>query len=283
MITDIRKFNFAFKYLWTKDDFENFQTWLRAQYQGGFEGAFGASVLSGLRCTVTGTDLTVAVSAGIAVNADGRVLYLPNPVTVTVNSPVGNPARTLVVLRPVDSDMTLTPVPTNPTSYFYLHTQLSAQVVVLNGTPGSPPAYPAIQAGDVVLAGFYIDTASSALTVNSFENQKRDVPASRQRRIRKVSSDTTIGHEDNIIEVSCQAGDVTLSLPDRESMKGMEEFLLLRTDTNAAHKLRIVPIGSDVFAYDPTSEYEDSVFFDMPDPLQSAAILAGTAKWLIRR
>lgn len=101
--------------------------------------------------------------------------------------------------------------------------------------------------------------------------------------IRKVSSDTTIGPEDNIIEVNCQSNDVELSLPDRESMKGLEEIVLCRVDTNAAHKLRISTIGDDVFAYDPTSEYEGSTFIDVPDPLQSIAILAGSNKWLARR
>lgn len=204
-VEEVRDFNFVFDYLVNETDMTKFQRWLRAEYRGITQGAFGPSCLSGLKVTQS-SGLQMSVSIGIAVNEDGRMLYLDTATADTpFASPVANPARSLIVLRPINEPTAPTPEPLDPGTDFYLNDILFAEVIIIDGTPAATPVYPSIEPGDVILAGFLIPAGAVGVTIANEELYKRDVPTQLEQRIRAVlSTDSTytVTAADQILEIA---------------------------------------------------------------------------------
>jgi hypothetical protein len=228
--SDIRDFQFYKNYLWSETDFENFETWMKARFGAVNEGAFGAAALTGLIVT-PGGGLNVDVSAGIAVSPSGRQMVLASAGTGAFASPVGNPARSLIVLRPKDTEMTPIQEPLNPSNTVNLHTKLECELVVINGTPGATPQYPAVGAEDVVLMGVKLTSGHVTIAETDLELAPRDVPRPKSKRIRKVASNYQAVATDEIIEIAATGADVTVTLPVAAQMRGRELSVVLIADS----------------------------------------------------
>lgn len=207
MPSEVSLFNFYIQYRWKFTDFEDFQTWLFNALQGSMQGGFGTAAVQGLK--VSCSALNVTASAGIAFNEDGRMLVLEEATAVAVASPAGNPARTLVVLRPVDTEEDEIPRPTNPSEMVPLHVARTAELVVIDGVPGAVPVYPDIEPGDVIVAGFLVSADAVAVTLANLEYYKRDVPRAAERRVRRTTATYTVDAGDDIVEVNT----ATVNLP----------------------------------------------------------------------
>lgn len=252
--TDIRDFNFYAQYIWQHTDFENFQKWTNDKIQGLAEGAFGKSVLTGLTVSPNG-GLQVAIAAGIAVNANGRLLVVPSTQTATFSSPVGNPARSLVVLRPKDTDTDSIQEPTNPLNTVPLTTILGYEIVVISGTPAASPQYPSPQSGDVVLMGVKLSAGHATITEADFEIARIDVPRKPAMRIRQVASDYQATVDDEIIEVAATGGNVTVTLPTAATMRG-RDISVVKIDS-ATGSVIVDGQGSEQISGQNTQEIED--------------------------
>lgn len=218
---NIRRFNSYDQYIVRAEDFDDVQTWLRDRSAAIAEGAFGASVVKGLQVTPN-SGLQVAISAGIAINANGRPLILQAQALALLTSPVGNPSCNLVVLRPVDTDDDDIPQPTDPLTMVPLSTIETAEVVVIAGTPSATPQFPAIQAGDVILMGVRLDAAAVAVAATDMLQVKRNVTPKREKRVRMIASDYTIQSDDEIIEVAATGGAVVVIVPTTAEADGQE-------------------------------------------------------------
>lgn len=253
--SDIREFYFYNQYIWRPEDFENLQEWLRDIARGVAEGAFGKSVLSGLKASANG-GLNVAVAAGIAVNENGRLIVSPSQEIVTLLSPVGNPSRNLIVLRPVDEDAETIDEPTNPTNPVPLHKKITFEVVVLTGTPAATPQYPATQSGDVIVAGVKLAAGAVAVAQADIESVKRDVPKVAERRIRQIASNYTIDENDDIIEVAATGGSITLTLMPSVS-RGFGRQLTVVLISNSGGSA-IISGGGELISGQATQELEET-------------------------
>lgn len=209
---NIRKFNFYQQYVWQHTDFTNFQSWVLAMFRSVFEGAFGSCVLGGFEPLVAG-GMNVAIRKGIAVNENGKQLILNADSQVTLASNGANPMRSLVVIRPVETSMTNVTDPLNPPTQVPLHVKEEYELVVIPGVPGVNPIYPAKNAGDVILFGVKLATAQVALTISDLDFSVKEYPRDRQPKIRQVAANYSAQPDDEIIEVSCSGGNVTITLP----------------------------------------------------------------------
>lgn len=224
--SDIELFNFYSRYKWARADFENFQTWLYATIESAREGG-GAGILKGfIPALVSGMQLRFP--AGIAINSAGRLCLTTAISDVTFATPVGNPARSLVVLRPVDTDANDISEPLDPTNLVPLNVVRTATVMVLDGTAAASPAYPAITTGDIILAGLLIPAATVTITLAMIETYKRDIRRQRELRVRHVVASSDVDPEtDDIIEVDDSAGNVTLTMPTAALM-GQRKVTILK-------------------------------------------------------
>lgn len=229
--SDIRKFNFYPKYIWSANDFSFFQQWEFDSIRGSMFAAFGSSVLQGLLGS-PGGGLNVQVSAGLAVNSDGRLLNLLNTTSVALASPSGNPARSLVVLRPVDTPMTNIPEPLNPANNVPLHVKQEATLVVINGNPAANPVYPAIQAGDVIVAALKLSSGHATIVAADFDWAGVDIPRKRRKSVSIDLNSRTLDTDDEIVEGNCAASGLTFTLPPAASVPG-QEFSFVKTDSTA--------------------------------------------------
>lgn len=234
--SDIRKFTLddveMFKFKWRVEDMRNLQQWVFDSINALAQGVVGPGVLSGLR-VVPLSGMTVRVLPGIAINEDGKLLIVNANTDVVVSSPSGNPARSLVVIRPLLTETTSTPIPTNPSSNFDLHEIQGAEVVVINGTPAATPAYPAITAGDVILMGLELSTSHSTITTADYQPGQRDQANNLRKRVNLVDDDYVVdGDKDDIIEGDATAADINQTLPDPEEYLG-KELTFVKTDSSS--------------------------------------------------
>lgn len=233
--SDIRRFYFYQKYLWAPTDFRDFQTWLLAELEGLSEGAFGAAVLSGLRA-LPGSGLNVALSAGIASTASGRIAVLAADVNALLTAPIGNPSRNLVVLRPSLTDMTFIPEPENIVNLVPLYSKLGVDVVVIPGTPAAVPAYPSIQAGDIIVAGVKLIPGQTTLSRSDFDLGIVDRPRKRTARISVKTATFAATGTDEIFEVDCSASAITAQLPPAGNVEGQTlKFVKIDSGANSCN------------------------------------------------
>lgn len=217
---DIKQFLFYLKYLWSPTDFQNLQSWLQSETRGIAEGAFGGAVLSGLQPSAGG-GLNVNIASGIAVDPNGRIIVIDST-SVTVDSPVGNPAKTLIVARPKLTNSGFIPEPTQPSNSVPLHQDLDYDIVVLNGTPAPNPTFPATQAGDVVLVGINLTAGHATVVYSNFDFSAVNLPKQVQRSIRQISSNYTVVSSDSHIDVDATSNDITVTLPAASGFVGRE-------------------------------------------------------------
>lgn len=239
----IKNLNFVFDYLVNEGDMSNFQDWLRAEYRGAFIGGFSTACLSGLKLKQS-SGLNFSVTSGVAVNEDGRMLYLEQDDSVAIGSPGGNPARTLVVLRPLDIPGDPTPEPLDPGTNFDLTTQLACELVVINGIPAATPVYPTPEEGDVILAGFLVPAGASSLNTSNEELYVRQTPRRLSRAIRQVASTDstyTLTEFDEIVEVA----NAQLNLPADPTLVARKRWVLINKRT-AGNAVLVNGNGSNV-------------------------------------
>jgi len=229
-LADIRQFLFYIKYLWGPTDFQNMQLWLQSEYRGLAEGGFGGSILSGLLCTPAG-GMVVNVADGLACAPDGRLIVFA-AASATVATPAGNPALSLIILRPKLTDANNIPEPANPANTVPLHQQFQYDLLVLNGTPAATPAYPATQANDVILMGISLTSGQSSIAATDFERSLISVPSKKIKSIQQIIANKTILVTDNHIDIDATAGVVTATLPSAASCPG-QDFTFIKIDSSA--------------------------------------------------
>ncbi len=180
---DINFYNFYFRYGWSRDDFENWQTAHSDMYRGSFEGLLSGAVLSGLEISaVTGSSPNFNVSSGVAVSPTGKLLVYTGPGNFATTKPVTNPRRDLVVLRPLVIQNTEIVKPTDPGSTVFLKAQQTCEILIIAGTPAVSPEYPAIEDDDVILCGFVLDPLNGFQTgASDFDFNARDIPGKNSR------------------------------------------------------------------------------------------------------
>ena len=245
-LNDIRQFNFYYGYLWNQVDFANLQGWIYDSVQGVANGAFGSSSLTGLAVTAPGT-MALNVTNGIGVNASGRLLVN----TATQNSPAfaspaGNPAYSLLVLRPNDTDGTPVPSPSDPTQSVNLHHFLGATLAVINGTPAATPSYPAALANDIILCGVKLTSGQASITSASLDYSVAQTPHGFRRSVRTVNqaSPYSVTTTDQILSVSTATnGSQTINLLPASSVAGL--MLIVSKKDIDGNLITLVPAGSD--------------------------------------
>lgn len=229
--TDFRDHYFYQGYLWTPADFSNMQNWLNAQMRGNMEGAFGKSILTGLKVSPAG-GMVLNVEPGIAVTANGRLMVVGSQQQGTFATPSGNPAKSLIVLRPVETDSNNIPEPTNPGNNVPLHKKLLYSVVVINGTPAASPAYPATQANDVVLMGVSLANGQSSITAADFDYTVLSLPQRLREVVQQLTGSGDINIQSKFIEVDASGGAATANLPVAASGANLE-YVVVKTDSSA--------------------------------------------------
>lgn len=172
---DINLFYFYKRYLWTADNFTDWQTGMVDTARGLFEGIFKGAVMQGMGVTVDGSDLTAAVAAGIATGPTGNLLVSASEVDLSVPVPSTYPVRHLIVARPLITDNTYITNPTAPFELVPLEQTQGVEIILLAGIAASSPSYPSKGANDVVLAGLRVDPSTSALTNANLDLEVKDI------------------------------------------------------------------------------------------------------------
>lgn len=230
-LSDIRDFYYYTKYLWSAGDFTNFQTWIKARIEGFGEGFSGGGILSGLRCT-PGGGLNVSVPAGIGLSPSGKLLVSDATALAAVASPVGNPAWSLIVLRPTNTDLTLIPEPLNPANNVPLHKKTSYTLTVLNGTPAVSPSYPTPDADDLVIMGVKLTAGHVTIASTDLDPTPVNFPRPRRKAIAQKSVSYNLTERDEIVEMNCTGGTRVALLPIASTVPN-QEFLIRKTDSSA--------------------------------------------------
>lgn len=229
--SDLRKFFFYQKYIWNPEDFENMETWMYGSIEGLAEGAHGGAVLSGLR-VLPSSGLTVNIDPGIACSPLGRIVVQAAAAQATLGSPAGNPARSLVVLRPKLTEATDIPEPLNPSNMVPLHEKLEHDIVVINGTPAASPVYPATQSGDIVLMGFRLNASHSTIVRADLDLGVVSRRRKRVHKINKVSQSYSVTGTDEIIEADFSSASGVLQLPAAGDSEGTVVHMV-KTDSSS--------------------------------------------------
>lgn len=230
---DIRRFHFYDQYIWQAIDFDNYQKWVDQFFRAISEGSNGAAVLAGLDVTPNG-GMNVQIAPGIAVSPTGQVMVVPNAQVAVFASNPTNPVKHLLVARPLLTDETLIPQPTNPLVDVPLHQQQGYQLVVISGTPAASPAYPTglVQAEDTIIASISLIPGQTVIAQTDLDRALINVPRKRKRAIRTTASTAfVLGVKDNILEVAATAGNSFVTLPPAITCVA-EEFVLTKIDSS---------------------------------------------------
>lgn len=231
-ISDLRKFYFYQLYTWDPEDFENFETYLWGAVEGLLEGGFGASILKGLRPRAGG-GLNLLVDSGIAVNESGKLVVQTAQQSIAVPAPVGNPCRSLVILRPKTTDATMIPLPTNPSLSVPLHEKLEYDLLILSGTASPTPVYPTALAGDIVVVGLKLSAGHTTLTESDFDWSVVSRPRKRKQKIKEVTSGSyTPSTGDDMIELNLASASGMVQLPPAADFE-CEKITVVRVDASA--------------------------------------------------
>lgn len=183
--TAIKFFNWVTRYKVTATDMNAQQSALSDEYRGLFEILAGA--YTNIELSIP-SGLSVSAASGIAVGGLGRICQLSSAATATFTSPSGNPAKSLLVLRPSETAVDSTVSPTNPLATFFLHNRLDTTLVAINGTPAGSPVYPSTQAGDVVLCGVTLTNGQTTIGAADIDFSVRNIPRLDLMKSRSYSS-----------------------------------------------------------------------------------------------
>ncbi len=166
-------FEFYRRYRWRAQDFELFQESMVAQQRALSEGAIGAAVLSGFELSPAG-GMILDIAPGIAEGASGQLLIISDAGGVTGSAPLVSPRKDLIVARPL---LEATDYITNPTSPFEevpLTIEQQCELVLIEGTPGAEPEYPAKEDNDVILAGLKLVPGQVSISANDLDYEARE-------------------------------------------------------------------------------------------------------------
>jgi hypothetical protein len=155
-------YNFFRRYLWSSDDFTAFQQGMVDNVRNSLGALFGPALLTGGVITA-GSGLSVNVTGFLAVGDDGYV-HVKNSTTSNLALAAAHATlarKDLIVARKSLVNGTMISRPTAPFDSVALTTLQKTQVVVITGTPGASPAYPAKTAGDVVLGGVSVPATAT--------------------------------------------------------------------------------------------------------------------------
>lgn len=164
------------RYRWRAEDFGDLQdNGIVAIVRSALSQLSGAAVVAGLGYS-SATGLNFTASSGVAFGPSGEVMVVIAPATGTFTSPVGNPCRSLVVIRPnlitpASGVITDPTVPLVTVPLFFDH---YAQVVVVNGTAAAQPAYPSLQPNDAVLFGVRLASGATGFASTDVDYEIRD-------------------------------------------------------------------------------------------------------------
>lgn len=215
-------FNFYQKYLWSPTDFLNFQNAF-LYYIGWLAAPSGTGrILAGLLPSAGG-GMVVSVSPGVCAGGNGQLMYLPTTGSATLATPAGNPAISLVVMRPTIVQNNNINQPTNPAVQVPLWQQYTYTLVAINGTPASTPVAPATLAGDVIVAEVHLTSGQSTITEASFFYNLTNANSGlrvNNIRVSKAVSDTALV-TDQIVEFDATSGSITSTLVDPGLIPGV--------------------------------------------------------------
>jgi hypothetical protein len=170
--TTVREFNWLSRYLVSKTDLQNFQTWLQAwagiaAQQTGLAGV----IISGLDVTTTnpapGTT-AFTVEAGFGTDDKGKPLILAAQTVYTNTATYANNIKGILSLQFLGTNLTNT---TTEAETGYLHTGYGAQLVLTMGTAAASPVYPAMPTG--LILGGYTFNSSGVLTASDYSFKSR--------------------------------------------------------------------------------------------------------------
>lgn len=241
--TDIREFLFYFKYLWSPADFLNLQTWLQETTAGIAEGAFGASVLSGLLPT-PGGGLNVSIAAGISVGDTGQLMVNGSATPTPFTAPLGAPKKSLLVMRPTITPTTVIPQPDNPSNNVPLHQILGFIFVVIDGVESVTPVYPSKAAGDVIVCGVGLTPGQSTIAASDIDRSPISVQRKKVHALRKQTGNYNIQATDDHIDYDTSGGAATATFPSSQIVPG-QDYTVVKTDSSA-NPLTIT--GTDLFS-----------------------------------
>lgn len=228
-------FNFFKRYKWTAQNFTDFQTMLLEWANTGRQGLHGAACVKGLQI-VPVSGMTVTVKAGIGITPAGKVLVLATDTNVTLSAPSGNPNRTYLVLRTLQTDANLITRPTTPFDTVALNEIMSAQVVEIDGAPGASPVYPALGADDLVLMGFKLTNGQVTIVYATHcdVTQRNVWVRNRHAQITQVAGSYTVVEGDEVIEIDATTGAAAGNLPAANTACGrLLTFVKVDTSANA--------------------------------------------------
>jgi hypothetical protein len=172
----IALFNYYRRYKWSHTDFGNLQSAIMDSIHGVADGAFHGVVLQGLGL-VSATGLNFTVDGGIACGPTGNLLVNQSAVTGSLAAPTGSQhaSRSLVVIRPNPVSANNITNPLSPFNSVPLNTLQEASIVVLSGTEGTSPSYPATVSGDVVLFGVRLATGDTTVSNEKLDYEVSDL------------------------------------------------------------------------------------------------------------
>lgn len=243
--TTINQYNFYMDYIWSPTDFANLQGWLQAEYRGialGFTGN-QAAVLQGCLCSPDG-GLNVTVGSGICVDSNGRISVVTGG-TASLSSPSGNPANSLIVIRPTLTDLNQIPEPDSPLTNVPLYEGLTYSIVVINGTPGATPSYPSTQANDIVIAGLLIPAAATTITQSMFDFTQCSLSQGRRHVYNYQSSAYSVLSTDDFVDLDGTSAAFSATLPPSYTVPG-QVFIFCKVD--AVNTVTVAAQGSDLIS-----------------------------------
>lgn len=238
---DVRKFNFFQEYTWQVGDFVNMQLWEKELRTMPWF-ALGPAVLAGLSVAPV-SGLNVQAEPGVAVNADGLAVNADAALQAEFASPTGNPAKSLLVLRPFETAVTDIPEPLNPINTVQLHQRFDHQLVAIDGTPAASPAYPSVNPEDIILMGVNLGASQTVITQADFDFSQRQVPLPFLKHTRIVTSTYTVALRDDIIEADATAGAFAVTLPDVLLARG-RTYTVMKVD-NSANAVQLDTPGAE--------------------------------------
>lgn len=254
---DIRRFHFYDQYIWQAIDFENYQRWVDDFFKALLEGTNGAAVLAGLDVTPNG-GMNVQIAPGICQSPTGQVMVIPTAQTAIFASNPSNPVKHLLVSRPVMTDETLIPQPTNPLNNVPLHQQQTFQLVVISGTPGSNPSYPTglMQAEDTIIASISLVANQTVISQTDIDRALVNLPRKKKKAFRTVgATGYSVDVKDHIIEVAATGGASHVDLPPAVTCVA-EEFIITKIDSSA-NTVSLLPNGGELISGQSSQVIDD--------------------------
>lgn len=173
-------FNFYFRYAWDQNNFNDWQSGMVSLERGAMEGLFEGAVLGGFDLTAV-SGMVLQASTGIAVGPTGYLMVMNSANNLIFTPPVSNPRLDLIVVRPLLTNTGFITRPTTPFDSVPLKVLQDCQVIVIQGTEGATPDYPAAGVNDVVIAGIRLTAAMSAFTDPKYDGDfnKREIMGKR--------------------------------------------------------------------------------------------------------